>query len=267
MPTILITKVWQLSTSSDGSLANVAITYNIEGPTTEVDFVQLYAVNAAAADTSSVGASNFVQDFDVTPPQFSYYQQVQLSAATIYTLFLCPRTGSQDNPDDDFNGEYWEGSCAFTQITTTTSSPTGTGAMVPPKIITVVPQPAKVNQGNSIAIAWATPSVYQKFQIAPTYDGQAIMEGNTTGSPAPESWILPNTDPGHVYTFAVQGGVWNGASNTYTWSAYGPSVTVTAVPNLRSLRLFLEYSGVNPAGAVLSSIKPPSDTLRQFMSL
>ncbi len=266
MPTIKITGIQQLSTTSDGATANMAIEYNIEGPTTEVDFVQLYAVNAAAADTSLVGATNWVQDFDVIPPQFSYYQQFQLAAGTIYTLFLCPRSGSQDSPDDDFDGEYWEGSCVFIQVTTTTSAPTGTG-MVPPKIVTVIPQPAKVNQGNSIAITWASPSIYQKFQIAPTYDGQAIMEGNTTGSPAPESWTLPNTSPGHVYSFAVQGGVWNGASNNYTWSAYGPRVTITAVANLRSLRLFLEYSGINPAGAVLSSIQPPSDTLRQFMSL
>jgi hypothetical protein len=262
---IIIPPVTQVSTSSDGATATMAITYNIEGPQTEVDFVQLYAVNAAAADASLVGAANFVQYFDVTPLDPQYHQQFQLAAGTIYTLFLCPRSGSQENPDEQFNGEFWEDSCVSIQVTTKTTPPTGTG-LVPPKIISVVPQPTRVNQGNSIAIAWTTPSVYQQFQIAPTYDGETLMQGQTTGTPAPESWTM-QTAPGHVYTFAVQGGVWDGAANTYTWSVFGPRVSVTAVANLRSLRLFLQYSGINPAGAVLSSIKPHGDTLRRFMQL
>jgi hypothetical protein len=265
MPTVNITRVSQVSTSSDGTTANMGIYYNIGGPQTEVDFVQLYAVNAAAADPSLVGAANFVTDFDVNPADPDYYQNFTLQAGTIYTLFLCPRSGSQESPDEDFNGEYWEASCESWQVTTTTTPPSGTG-LVPPKIVSVVPQPARVNQGNSITIAWSTPSTYQQFQIAPIWNGQALQQGTTTGNPAPESWTT-QTAPGQQYSFAVQGGVYDGAAGNYTWSAFGPRVNVTAAENLRSLRQYLQDSGINPVGAVLSKIKSSGDTLRQFMQL
>jgi hypothetical protein len=250
----------QTGTSGNGQIANLLINYQINGILP--DFVQVYAVNAASADTSLVGPGTFVQDFDVSPPEGIYHQTLQLSAGTIYTIFLCPRTGSQDNPDNTIDGEYWESSCVFTTFTTTKPGPPPGKGLVPPVITSVVPQPAKVGIGNSITIAWVTPTSYQLFQVAPIYDGQAVQQA----SPTTDSWTT-GTDPGHHYSFAVQGGVYQGASGTYNWSNFGPRVPVTAAENLHSLRQFLQFSGINPVGARLRSLMPSGETLRKFMDL
>jgi hypothetical protein len=257
---IVISSIRQVGTSSNGAIADVQIAYQINGILP--DFVQIYAVNAAAADASVVGASNFVQNVDVSPPEISYDQQIQLAAGTIYTIFLCPRTGSQDAPNIDIDGEYWDNSCVSTTFTTTTSGPPPGTGLVPPVITSVVPQPAKVNMGNSVTIAWSTPTSYQQFQIWWTVDGEALAQGNT----AADSWTA-QTAPGHHYTFAVQGGVYRGISGTYNWSAWGPTVSVTPAENLRSLRTFLQTSGIVPVGGSLRSVMPAADTLRKFMQL
>ena len=257
MSNVQITLVTQVATSSDGSTATVGVSYQIQGP--PPDFLQLYAVNAASADPSAAVQSNWVADFDL-----SGYQQIQLAAGTIYTLLLCPRTGTQDNPDQQFNGEYWEDSCAVYNFTTTTAGPPSGSGMVPPKIISVSSQPAKVNQGNSITINWSSPSTYQKFLIANTYNGEPLAQGQTEGQPPANSWTL-TTAPGNNYTFQVKGGVSGGFS--WSYSDWGPMVSATAAPNLRSLRQFLTYSEVNLSGFVLSSLMPANITLREFMQL
>jgi hypothetical protein len=263
MPTITALKVSQISTSSDGATANMQMTYNIDGPQTEVDFVQCYAINAAAADASLTGPSNWVADYDVTPPDPSYYQTFQLAAGTIYTVFLCPRTGSQDSPDDEFNGDSWEASCVFTQATTTTTQPSGAG-MVPPEITSSMPRPASMTQGNNVQLSWSTPSTYQKFIVVPTYDGQALQQAELTGNPAGNS-LTYATAPNASYTFAVEGGVSTGWG--YNYSGFGRTIKVTSAQNLHSLRQFLQYSGIDPTGKMLSSIKPAADSLRKFMQL
>jgi hypothetical protein len=192
----------------------------------------------------------------------NYDQQIQLTAGTIYTIYLCPRTGTQDAPDDDINGEYWESSCVPTTFTTTTQGPPTGPGLVPPVITSVVPQPAKVNMGNNVTIAWSTPTSYQQFQIWWTYDGEALEQGNTEAN----SWTA-QTAPGHHYTFAVQGGVYRGISGTYNWSAWGPTVQVTPAKNLHSLRRFLQFSGIVLAGASLRSLMPAGETLRKFMQV
>jgi hypothetical protein len=133
MPNVVILSIAQTSTTNNGTVANVVIEYNIQGPLTEVDFVQLYAVSAAAADPSIVSPADFVQDFDVTPPEPSYTKTFQLAAGSIYTIFLCPRTGSQDDPDDEINGDYWEDSCVFKTFATTAPGPSGRETWCPPR--------------------------------------------------------------------------------------------------------------------------------------
>jgi hypothetical protein len=264
MPNVTISAVTQVSTTPDGALANMLITYQIDGP--GADFVELYAVNAAATDPSLLDHSadgNWITDFDVSLDEFIYSQSFQLGAGSIWTLFLCPRTGSQDDPDNEINGDYWESSCVFRTVTTTTSAPSGPG-LVPPKITSTVPAPATLKQGNTITITWSSPTTYQKFQIWNTFDGEPLEQGSTEGEPPANSWTA-QTAPGHRYTFQVQGGVSGGFS--YTWSSWGPMVSVLAVENLHSLRQCLIYSEINPAGAVLSSLVPSGDTLRNFMQL
>jgi hypothetical protein len=123
-----------------------------------------------------------------------------------------------------------------------------------------------MTEGNRITITWSSPSVYQSFQIAPVWNGQAVEQGQVFGEPAPDSWT-EQTSPGDHYSFSVEGGVYQGASDTYDWSAWGPSVEVTAVQNLHSLREFLEVSNINSHGFNLRSTLPANKTLRQFMQL
>ncbi len=220
------------------------------------DFVQIYAANAAGS-----GPANLVDSVDIQKPENHYDKYITLQAGTFYAIYACPRTGSQDNPDEYIDDEHWYSYCAIQTILTQSISSPSKGD-VPPVINSLDPQPATLNSPNTITVGWTTPTSYQQYQVAWSYEGEALAQINT----ANKSYSF-GTDPGHHYTFAVQGGIYGGAAGNYHWSAFGPTVRITASPNLHSLRQFLQHSGLNPSGQKLSALIHAGGTLRKFMNL
>ncbi len=253
---LVLTKLEQVPPFTNDT-AQVHVGFEIHGILP--DFVQIYASSA-----SGTGPSQLADMVDMSPPEFQYDDIITLQAGTYYTIYVCPRTGSKDNPDETINGEYWEWSCAVSTIITQASpSPPG-GPLVPPVITNLNPQPATMNQGNRITVSWSSPTNYDKFLVWWTEDGVALQQGEIDAGGTSGSWTAP-TAPGRWYTFQVEGGVSSGWS--YDYSGWGPKVRIFSPPNLTSLRQYLLDSGVNPVGRSLRSLMPSNETLRKFMKL
>lgn len=250
---LTLTAVKQIGPITNTS-AQVQVSFDLLGILP--DFVQIYAANAAGS-----GPANLADSVDVSPPEDHYDRIITLQAGTFYTIYACPRTGSQDNPDEYIDGEHWDSYCAMQNILTQSAS-SPPGDKVPPVINFLDPQPATLNSTNTIGVGWTTPTSYQQYQVAWAYEGQALPQVMTSNNS-----VRFGTAPGHHYAFAVQGGNSAGASGTYHWSAFGPTVRITASPNLHSLRQFLQLSGLNPSGQKLSALFHAGDTLRKFMNL
>ena len=176
-----------------------------------------------------------------------------LPSGTIANLSIC--------------GNYEDGGplfCTNVQPRTAGNPPPVGGAFPPPVITNLDPEPAAINQSNSITVAWSSTIHYDRFLVWWTKNGVALAQGEFDAGGYSGSWRV-QTVPGANYTFAVDGGV------GYTWgvdySGWGPTEKITAVPNLTSLRQFLQHSGINPTGQQLRSLMPSSVTLRKFMNL
>jgi hypothetical protein len=64
-----------------------------------------------------------------------------------------------------------------------------------------------------------------------------------------------------------KGGIYGGIFGNYDWSGgWGPTVNVTAAGNIRSLKQFLQFSGIT-LPSKLGSLVPAGETLRKFMQL
>ncbi len=252
-----ITAVKQIAPIT-ATVAKVQVSFDLSG--TLPDFVQIYAVTATAS-----GPSNLIATVDMKPPTTQYDEIIALQAGTYYTLYICPRTGSEGTPDDQIDGVYWETYCAVASITTQAVSSSPGGNLPPPTITHIIPYPATIKQDSSMTIEWSAFRQYNKFLVWWTQNGIALAQGeiNTTGSSG--TWSVQTT-PGYHYTFKVEGGVSAGLSG-YDYSGWGPEVSVVAPANLNSLKQYLQNSGLHIANQSLRALMPTGTTLRQFMKL
>ena len=242
------------------SSANVQVNYELLG--IPPDKVQIYAENAAGT-----GPANLVDESDVDPNNIGTVTStdVQLEAGTYYTIYACPRTETDGMLDDQTDGEYWETYCQ-SGVVVTQVAPTSTKAGSPPIISMLTPEPATIENGNRIVVNWASDSVVYKIQISWSEDGEALPQHEDDFSDAGSiggSWTAA-TDPGALYTFQANGGSGEGGD---TWSGWGPTVKIVASPNVRSLKQFLNNSGIDPVNQHLSQLIPRRGSLKQFMKL
>jgi hypothetical protein len=254
---LILTGIKQLPPITS-TTAQVQVSFEIHGILP--DFVQIYAVNAAGT-----GLGVLVDKVDMSPPEINYDDPITLQAGTLYTIHACPRTGTEQNPDEMIDGAYWESYCVAGTITTLASSSPPGGNRPPPVIINLDPEPATINQDNRIAVAWSSTIHYDRFLVWWTENGVALAQGEIDTGGYSGSWTT-RTRPGYAYTFAVDGGVSAGVSG-FNYSGWGPTEKITASLNLTSLRQFLQHSGINPAGEQLRSRMPSGVTLRKFMKL
>jgi len=131
------------------------------------------------------------------------------------------------------------------------------------------PQPATITQDNSILVSWTSPQSYDKYLIWWTYVGAPqgahfdqgeVDNGGTTGS-----WTATPTTPGFTYTFAIDGGV-RSLYVLWAYSGFGPTASAQAIPNLTSLRAYLQVSGLN-FPQQMRSLMSPQTSMRKFMKL
>jgi hypothetical protein len=252
----------------------VKIIFQVLGPKSSIDVVQVYAVNAAHGGPQGLG--DLVDTVDLDIINYQYVSVVDLEAGAAYTLALCPRSVTGGVPDDKIDDQYWETFCVYESFTTRVDLPK-TGRPRPPVITDLKFNPATLQDDASIKVTWEADAtaMYQSFLISWNEGGHSRAQGEadyqsptTTGS-----WTATQVFPREVYTFAVNGGTYGGIQG-YNYYDWGPTVKIVAPSNLTSLRQFLSISGINPAGASLRALMvvrivyqglPAS--LREFMKL
>jgi hypothetical protein len=241
--------------------AKLQIDFTVNG--NQPDFVQIYAVSYG--ETTPAGLGDIAAIIDMDPSKTAYTRKIDVPAGAIYTIWLCPRTGSRDEPDDQTDGDYWESLCVGKTITTR-SSESGESGRQPPVISGVDAVPATTTKPDQITLKW-TSQPYDKFLISWTQNGVAMDQGEIDSSGSSGSWTASPTVPGAKYTFSVKGGVSGGIFGNYNYSDWGPTVTVIAPPHFSSLRYFLRASGVNPGAQPLRKLTQKQSSVRKFMKL
>jgi hypothetical protein len=149
-------------------------------------------------------------------------------------------------------------------LQTLTSSPPQ-APLPKPSLPSLNPQPANLKQGNRIAVSWTAPQSYNKYLIWWTLNGVAMPQGEVDAAGKTGSWTA-STTPGSFYTFKIDGGAATDPWGDYQYSGWGPAAGAKAVPNLTSLRAFLEASGIN-LPQQMRSLMSTQSSLRNFMKL
>jgi hypothetical protein len=251
------------------SPVTVQVTFTLTGGWP--DFVQVYAQEAGSQPANVVDAI-LATTIDWAPPNPEGLTTFELPGGNAFTIWLCPRNGTEETLDDDYDGEPWETSCTKVGSITTQVLQSPTDQPTKPYIISYHQEPATLKGDGSITVSWVS-SPYNKFLIWWTLDGQPLAQGEvnaggSSGSATSGSWTTNQAvSPGAAYTFAVEGGTSAGLFAGYNWSGWGNTVPVTAMQNLRSLVQFLKHSGINPAGLSVSSIMGGQTSLKKVMKL
>jgi hypothetical protein len=253
----------QQETPFTANVATLLIEFEVIG--IKPDFVQIYAVNYGESTPAGLGDAVHTVDMSITESQYS--DAIQVNAGAIYTIWLCPRTGSKDNPDDQIDEAYWEGFCVG-QTIVTKSVPLPATQRQPPVITSIDAERATMTKPDRITVTW-TSQPYDKFLIWWTQSGAAMDQGEIDNSQSGGSWTAIPTTPGARYTFSVKGGVSGGIGGNYLYSDWGPTITATAPHHYSSLRLFLRASGINPGAQGLRSLmhQQHHPSLHKFMKL
>ena len=218
----------------------VQINFQVTGPRTGIDFVQVYAQNLAGN-----GLGQLADSVDLSITEFQYTTTIDLQSGAAYNLGLCPRSGTPDHPDDQVEGEYWETFCIGQPFVTNI----GQTNLTPQVNLTSV-EPATLQHANQINITWASNSMtdgkidwgptsnpnQHEDSIAPSHDnaGNVVYAGPFTAN-------VPSNLAGHVILFTVR--VRNNFVNPNLWGT--TSTAVQSARNYHSLRDFLTASGVS----------------------
>jgi hypothetical protein len=227
------------------------------------DFVQVYAANLGETDPAGLG--DLVDKQDLTIPHSTYDSVFTVPAGYLYRIWLCPRTGTEDNPDELIDGQYWEGFCVW-QLIVARATPT-MGQRQPPWVSGIDPEPANLTQPDRITVKWGSPQSYDKYLISWTKNGEPMDQGEVDSAAISGAWTATPITPGARYTFSVKGGVSGGILGNYLYSDWSKAIAVVAPPHFRSLRQFLTASGKNPAAQGVASLMKSQHSLRSFMKL
>jgi hypothetical protein len=195
----------------------VQILFQITGPKSGVDLVQVYAV---IANTPSRGLGDVVDSIDMSINESQYTSLIDLQSGTAYTLALCPRSKTGDVLDDQVEGQYWETFCIYAPFTTAAivSVPT-------PQINVVSVEPRTIAHQNQITISWQ-PNDYtdgqvlwgpQTSQQQNTYSFNASDSGNTPSYSGQYSANIADNLAGQIIFLTVR--VRNQFQDASLWSA------------------------------------------------
>jgi hypothetical protein len=242
----------------------VDIDFQITGPHSRIDLVQVYAVNTA--DAAPNGLGDVVDSVDLIINQFQYTSVPKLPAGSAFTIALCPRSKTDGQLDDLTEGEeYWETYCIFQSFTTVLNL-----GPEDPQVSVVSIQPATLNKPNQINIAWSSYS-YTDGQVLwgpvnnsseNNYQFQATDVGNEPSYSGTYTATIPSALRGHILSFTVQ--VRNQLTDATKW--YPTTIGVVSARNYHSARQFLQASDVQfPTG--VSRFLNGSHSLRALMQI
>jgi hypothetical protein len=135
------------------------------------EFVQIYGILGIGLQPGTVG--NATDTVDLTIKDVDYTFTLDLVAGAIYTIWLCPRSGSKESPDDQMDGVYWEAYCV-SQTIVTQSTGQAAGQRPPPHITALEAQLATLSQPERIVVRWQAPQPYGKYLIAWAPNASAV---------------------------------------------------------------------------------------------
>lgn len=211
------------------------------------DFVQIYA--RLAGDS---GQGVLKDNADVNPPDNQGSTTITLLAGAYYEIFVCPRNGSKENPEDTTDGLYWEAACELRTIVTQATEP-APSPHPPPRITALNATPRTLNGDGGITVQWTSSRAYDRFRVNWSMSGLALQPGEFNHVGTSGSWTAP-AKPNQLYKFNVQGGVSAGVSGDYHWSDPSPTISANPARPIISLRTLLTKSNINPSGAKLSAL-------------
>lgn len=219
----------------------VQILFQVTGPKTGIDLVQVYALNPAPTNPGGLG--DVVDTVDLTITESQYNSLIDLQSGAVYTLALCPRSETDGSLDDKVEGESWESFCVYQPFVTNV----GNNALNP-QITVDSREPATLLHSNQITISWSSSS-YTDGQVlwgpvtSPEQNVYSFKPGHRglnvdyTGQyTAP----IPRNLAGQTILFTVQ--VRNSFQDSSLW--YPTRVAVQSAHNYNSLRQFLTASNV-----------------------
>lgn len=250
-------------TTNTSPTCKVQINFQVTGPHTSIDLVQVYAVNSV--DTAPNGLGDVVDTVDLTITEFQYTSQPDLPAGSAFTIALCPRSKTGDTLDDQIDGQYWESYCVYQPFTTQLTP--GIGA---PQVSVSSIEPATLNHPNEITIAWSGDN-YTDGQVlwgtlkTPRQNVipfQPTDQGNEPNYNGQYTANIPSALQGQILSFTVQ--VRNSFNDATLW--YPTTIGVLSARNYRSLRQFLQASGVNFPASIRQILKT-GHSIRALMQI
>lgn len=203
-----------------------------------------------AVETNPNGLGDVVDSVDLAIAQFQYNSLVDLAAGAAYTIYLCPRSTTNGDLDDQTGGEgYWESYCIYKAFTTTLNI-TGSAPQVHVQSI----EPATLLHPNQITIQWSSSFNYTDGQVLwgtlrnPTSNVYSFQPGDVGNEPdysGRYSATIPPQIGTQVFSFTFK--TRNTFNDPNIW--YSTTVGARSVGNYHSLAQFLRASNVHlPAG-------------------
>ena len=245
----------------EATSAKVQVTFDVLGVIEPDSIVQIYAADRSGDLSSLVAKTELSMN-----EHFGYSEILDLQAGSFYAIACCPRTVTSNVPDDTVDGQYWEGLCLWQEFTTQ-AAPGPPTDLPAPQITGIRTLPLTLHQKNGIEVSWVSARSYDFFQVRWGYVGMPAVDENQTKTAGGNqgSFIGEPTTQGTMYHFSVQGcnSDWLGFSHCSPWS---PLTKAHAGPNLRSLRGFLQASGV-PSSPLRSLMGAGGGKLRSLMGV
>jgi hypothetical protein len=238
--------ITQVTDTPSSATCKVEILFELNGPHSNIDLVQVYAI--PAGQTISNGLGNVVDSVDVSIPENQYASVPELPAGSSFTIALCPRSKTGSTLDDQIDGQYWETFCVFQPFTTTLTLGIGS-----PQVSVSSIKPATLNQPNQVAIAYSG-NDYTDGQVLwgpvnnPRQTEVSFQPAEPGNEPVYNGTYTANIPPalqGQILSFTVQ--VKNSYTDDSLW--YPTTIGVLSARNYRSVSQFLQASNVQlPTG-------------------
>jgi hypothetical protein len=245
-------------------VATVFVTFRVFGPKLP-DFLQVYATRSG-----DVSKAEVMEEVEFELPRFEYTVKLGLLAPSIYIIGVCPRTGRNDDPDEEIEGEHWTNFCRFNRYVTRAKGEEMAAGRPRPEITATETHPATFTRNNHIVIHFRAPRAYEWFFVRYRRPGQAEVQVEINVNGTMGVFTLEPTRPGEQYSFKVAGCDENSITGVKNCSSFTEPITVVAARNTDSLRAFL--AGTDASGGLCRLMiapppLPPERSVRTFMHL
>lgn len=233
------------------------------------DFIQIYALPGFFQSQPGSPFSKIDTISPKSPDPTQTFVLEDLVPGQVYTVWVCPRTGTEEEPEDQTDGVDWVSACVFRTIAVR-GVDNVSGAMEPPRITSIGDTPATMFAAQRMTLNWIVDNgrTYNKFLIHWYRNGQEqpqIEIDAASGGSAQGSWSA-TVAPFDQFRFAVKGGLYRGLSG-FDYTAWGAEVAFTCPQNSRSVKAYI-LSSVAPSRPLpLRNFMGSTKSVRSFMKL